>query len=264
VQGQSDTNLSRMINGVRTTVADGITSRVMGPFAMNDAGVTLYMPANNSNQLKPFDGTTTKTFPQNLRQPETQVAINQSGTVAFSQGILTLPLDTFVYTTPDAGQTVQTRYHTTGGQVINDIEMNESGTVAVIERSKAIFMSHSGTLQPVGGVANVTFTNIDLNNNDFLAYGFTNGINKKSIFIREPGGDFAALLEQGQSLFGSTLTDLGNDFSLNDANELAFSYTLANGRTGIGVIEAPEPAAGLLVVAAWTIAMGRRGRRHAC
>jgi hypothetical protein len=67
------------------------------------------------------------------------------------------------------------------------------------------------------------------------------------------------VIARGDPLFGSTVFALGFFRGLNDNNELAFSYVLDNGRTGIAVANLtaiPEPSAFLLtgamsVVIAW-------------
>ncbi len=63
------------------------------------------------------------------------------------------------------------------------------------------------------------------------------------------------MLKTGNLLFGSTVTDVRlSKQALNDAGQLAFSYTLADGRNGIAVANTvPEPGSA-------RVATGRGGR----
>ena len=65
----------------------------------------------------------------------------------------------------------------------------------------------------------------------------------------------------GDPLFGSTVTELDFDYdALNDHDQIAFAYRLANDQTGVAVVTVPEPgaAAALLLTAAAVVTARRR------
>jgi hypothetical protein len=77
------------------------------------------------------------------------------------------------------------------------------------------------------------------------------------------GPDLVAdkIIATGDSLFGSTVTGLAFATGINDANQIVFSYTLANGTNGIAVATVPEPASlGLLVLVVGAVLGKRRVR----
>ena len=75
------------------------------------------------------------------------------------------------------------------------------------------------------------------------------------------GGSLSAVLHTGDALFGSTVTSLELGSSDNDA--IGFQYTLADGRSGIGVATVPEPATGGALLALAALPLLRRRARLA-
>ena len=72
------------------------------------------------------------------------------------------------------------------------------------------------------------------------------------------------MLVVGDTLFGSTITDLGLSFgAINNSGQISFVYTLANGVTGVAVATpVPEPALlWPLLIAASAIALRPSKRR---
>jgi hypothetical protein len=77
------------------------------------------------------------------------------------------------------------------------------------------------------------------------------------------GNNLSAVLNTGDTLFGSTLLDFDLGSFAYDNNAIAFQYTLADGRTGIGVASVPEPSSAVLILmaaAGWSAASIRRRR----
>jgi hypothetical protein len=67
----------------------------------------------------------------------------------------------------------------------------------------------------------------------------------------------------GDPLFGSTVTALGlNQGSLNDRDQVAFTYGLANGQSGVAVVTVPEPVGGVLLAVGAVVGWGRRRARR--
>lgn len=87
-----------------------------------------------------------------------------------------------------------------------------------------------------------------------------------AIYVSE-GGALTPVIFIGEELFGSTVSDLGfGSTGLNDAGQLAFRYTLEDGRSGIAVASVPEPGCALLSVLGGAALLARRRnaqRRHA-
>jgi hypothetical protein len=93
-----------------------------------------------------------------------------------------------------------------------------------------------------------------INDNDLLAAVVTNGSTKS---LRIGTGPLSTtVISTGDALDGSTVTAIGfNRDGLNDADQIAFLATLADGRQGIYVVSVPEPttAAGLALIACATL-----------
>jgi len=90
---------------------------------------------------------------------------------------------------------------------------------------------------------NAPFLNTDhpsLNNSGAIAFAaipLISATDPTGIFLEISGGEsLIPLIRPGDPLFGSSVThvDLGR-FALNDRLQVAFSYTLADGRSGIAI-----------------------------
>ena len=82
------------------------------------------------------------------------------------------------------------------------------------------------------------------------------------VFIGD-GTMTSAVIQAGDSLFGSTVTGAGvTPYGLNDSGQVAFAFTLANGTTGIAVATpVPEPSAALLLALSLGLSLARRTTR---
>lgn len=100
-----------------------------------------------------------------------------------------------------------------------------------------------------------------INDNDLLAALVTSGTTQS---LRIGTGSLSTtVIKTGDALDGSTVTALSfNSDGLNDADQIAFLATLADGRQGIYVVSVPEPAtaAGLGLIACATLIRRRRPR----
>jgi hypothetical protein len=133
---------------------------------------------------------------------------------------------------------------------------------------------------------NGTFGELDgpvfLNEHGAVAFGASltgtanppNDLN--GIFVVEPNGSVRQVVRQGQPLEGSTVfspgflgssvffdTDdlaLAGMTALNDAGQVAFTTSLADGRWGVFITPVPEPSSGALAVAALTTVAALRRR----
>uniref|UniRef100_Q022K5 Uncharacterized protein n=1 Tax=Solibacter usitatus (strain Ellin6076) TaxID=234267 RepID=Q022K5_SOLUE len=174
------------------------------------------------------------------------VAINDAGKIVFSanlsngvQGIFTAP------GTPV--DIVDTNTHPEFGS-FGDPVINNGGTIA----DAAFFFSSIGLeiitgnakgITPRNDPANPPFTDSEhpsLNNHGavaFYAFPISGTSDPTGIFLEVSGGhSLIPVIKPGDSLFGSTVNsvDLGR-FALNDRFELAFQYTLNDGRSGIAI-----------------------------
>ncbi len=69
------------------------------------------------------------------------------------------------------------------------------------------------------------------------------------------------VIEEGDPLSSSTVTDLAFHRGLNDLGEIAFKYTLDNGVVGIAIAQIPEPTTIALLFAGGATLLVRRRRR---
>ena len=145
--------------------------------------------------------------------------------------------------------------------------INNLGTVAFRAllddgTQRVVTASPDGTLVTVAdtaGAYNQFHFNPAINNDGTVAFLAITDDNRLGIFTGDdPDAD--KVIAIGDPLFGSTVRSLSFERGLNDAGDIAFTYRLADGRSGIGVAEVvPEPAAlGLAALAG--VAMLRRPR----
>ena len=79
---------------------------------------------------------------------------------------------------------------------------------------------------------------------------------KAGIFLWNDG-HLIQVARTGQMLLGSTISSLST-FQLNNADQVAYFFTLADGRSGVALWSVPEPAATSLAVwGIWLMAIRR-------
>jgi hypothetical protein len=133
-----------------------------------------------------------------------------------------------------------------------------------------IFTSAGGTLSAVvklGDTAPVgTFTGVgtpSVSGNEVAFLGSYGGISPRGIFIGG-GGSITSVITTGNMLFGSSVVDLGFSrfgFDPDSTGRVAFTYLLADGRTGVAVaMPVPEPCT---IALSWFGAI-LLGSRRAC
>jgi hypothetical protein len=158
-----------------------------------------------------------------------------------------------------------------------DPSVNAAGTVAYYAHSSAgdFVFSKSGNVRTTHAVSGLgrTFAGFALNPaiNGAGKVAFEAALNVGGTFGPTAlyvgnGGAGTRVIGSGDPLFGSTVSGLvqfGTD-GFNDVGQLAFGYTLADGRTGIAVANPgsiPEPSSELLVAASGgTLLLRRRAR----
>jgi hypothetical protein len=143
--------------------------------------------------------------------------------------------------------------------------INDAGAVIFQARLDAggqgLFVNSGGSMSTIADTSG-PFTSLgdfSINNAGSVAFVGTSGFPNHGIFT---GDDPAAdkVIHTGDSLFGSIVDSLGFYRGLNDMGDIAFSYTLKNGVTGIAVARViPEPAAlKLLLIASIGLIVPRR------
>jgi hypothetical protein len=174
------------------------------------------------------------------------VAINDSGKIVFSgslnngvQGIFTGP------GTPV--DIVDTTTHPEFGS-FGDPVINNGGTIADVaflfnSNRLEIITGNSKGITPRNNPDNPAFTSSEhpsMNNHGavaFYAFPFSGTTDPTGIFLEVSGKhSLIPVIKPGDRLFGSTVrsVDLGR-FALNDRFELAFQYSLNDGRSGIAI-----------------------------
>ena len=147
-------------------------------------------------------------------------------------------------------------------QSIRSVSLNDFGRVAFSSLPLGVPQSYTGIYTATGAGAYNTVTQIDnttfateeaipinINNNNAVAYWVTTRAslgNANGIYLALSGQAPTRIVGKGDALFGSTVTGVSNEFDLNDKNEIAFVYFLANGErgvaryTGAGTVAVPE------------------------
>ena len=244
--------------GSKTRIADstanGLSKFGFGSPSINASGVVAFLAAlpqpglpgsiftGNGGPLRTVASTSATGFTgfQNA-------AINASGTVVFaasradgSHGVFTasnLLVDV-----------VDTNHHSeiTG---FGDPVINDAGTVADVAfvlplGAPEIFTANARAFTPRNDPANPAFASTEhpsVNNQNAVAFSAISvafgAVSPTGIFLEVSGGkSLITVLTPGDKLFGSTVdhVDLGR-FALNDRFQMAFSYTLTDGRSGIAI-----------------------------
>jgi PEP-CTERM motif-containing protein len=191
-------------------------------------------------------------------------SINQDGIVAFSAGLG----DAIV---TGSGGPVAVLYDTGGPfRIFRPPDINDTGTVAFFaqldDSSIGIFTGNGGPVTTVatGSSSFRPFNDPALNDQGTVAFtAFLGGGMGMGIFTGpDPGGD--RVIATGDPLFGSIV--VGLDFTptgLNDAGQIAFAATLADGRQVVARADlvVPEPST-LVLVAVGILSLVGYGRRR--
>ena len=90
--------------------------------------------------------------------------------------------------------------------------------------------------------------------------GGLNADNRDALYWRK-NGTLSRVISVDDALFGSTVTSVDMENDSLDGNSLAFRYSLADGRTGIGMATVPEPGTLAILLLGGTLVLVRR-RRH--
>jgi hypothetical protein len=177
-------------------------------------------------------------------QSFSNVGINDAGRIVFRAGLANGA--NAILTTPGLVTVVDTNVHPEFFD-FGDPVINNAGTVGDFAFLNAggiqAFTANASGITPRNNPANPAFTNSEhpsINNHGAIAfYGFPSFLPTEptGIFMEVSGGQsLIPVILPGDKLFGSTVVsvDLGR-FALNDRFELAFQYSLADGRSGIAI-----------------------------
>ena len=154
--------------------------------------------------------------------------------------------------------------------------LNNAGTVAfaagVNGRDGGVFGIYSGNGGSLKTIADLSgpFSYLgdfdtyqpSINASGMVAFSGALDAGGGGVFIGD-GMITSEVIQAGDPLFGSIATGVGVfPRSLNDAGQVAFSYTLANGTRGIAIANpVPEPSASLLLTLSLGLSLARRIRR---
>ncbi len=193
--------------------------------------------------------------------------INDDGLVAFSAAFDDRPLIQGVFTSSGNGgfTTIgESRFGMTASSLNNAgaLAFHVEGSVSVDPHGDSIFVGNGGPTQTIAGSElNRYFVDHPaINNAGLVAYAIiidASGVLPSGIYT---GPDATKVIQHGDPLFGSfvdaalgSINHLGiSSSSLNDAGQIAFTYFLANGRTGVALATpVPEPCA--LAIVGWLV-----------
>ena len=236
------------------STAAGFVGRVLGSPSINASGTVAFsavfaqrgLPAGvftgNGGPLTAVAATSPGGF-----SSFQNVAINASGKVVFEANLVDGSRGIFTVSGASVEKIVDTKAHPEI-DTLNDPMINDAGTVADVAfvlpfDAPEAFTARNGGFTPRNDPASAPFLNTDhpsLNNSGAIAFAaipLTSSADPTGIFLSVPGGEsLIPVIRPGDPLFGSTVTrvDLGR-FALNDRFQMAFAYTLADGRSGIAV-----------------------------
>lgn len=242
----------------RTLIADstanGLVKIFLGAPSINATGTVAFCsvlaqhgsPAavfrGNGGPLTTIAGTSAGGFTGFL-----DAAINASGTVVFAASLA--DGSHAVFTASNALVDVADTNHHSEIDSFGDPVINDAGTVADVSfvlpfDAPQVFTGTSRGITPRNDPANPAFASVEhpsLNNRNAVAFSaiqtVAGGTSPTGIFLEVSGGaSLIPVVRPGDKLFGSIVdhVDLGR-FALNDRFQMAFSYTLTDGRSGIAV-----------------------------
>jgi hypothetical protein len=174
------------------------------------------------------------------------VAINDAGKIVF-KGFLPDGTEGIFIGTSSPIAVVTTKTNPELGRGFLDAVLNNSGTIAVLgfltDGGLEVITGNAQGITVRNNPANPAFDNSEhpsMNNHGavaFAAFPFPNPNAPAGIFMEVSGGQsIIPVIRPGDTLFGSTVTsvDLGR-FALNEGFELAFQYSLNDGRSGVAI-----------------------------
>ena len=175
------------------------------------------------------------------------VAINDAGTVVFPASRTDGSIGVFTASNTVV-DLVDTNRHPEF-ESFGDAVINNAGTIAddagvLPLNAPEIFSATARGVTPRNDPANPPFTSLEhpsLNNRNAVAFSaipsFAGDTSPTGIFLEVSGGQLLIpVVRPGDKLFGSTVdhVDMGR-FALNDRFQMAFSYTLTDGRSGVAI-----------------------------
>jgi len=243
----------------RTLIADssvnGLLKIAVGSPSINAAGVIAFSAVlaqrgspssvftGNGGPLKAVASTSVNGF-----QSFGNVAINNSGTVVFPGNLTDGSHGLF---TVSGGATIDIVDTATHSEIdsFGDPVINNAGAIADVAFVLPLFAPEiiTGTTRgvtPRNDPTNPAFASTEhpsINNHGAVAFSaiqvVAGGTSPEGIFLEVSGGrSLIPVVRPGDKLFGSTVVhaNLGR-FALNDRFQMAFSYTLQDGRSGIAI-----------------------------
>ena len=220
---------------------------------INDSGLVVFAASNDGTTsldgVLTSDGTTT-TAVAIAGQPILGV-----GTVGNVTGVVDLN---------NAGQVLFRSFG--NSNFLNGILLADSdGSVDSIALEGALIPDGTGIFNTIGDYSlnesgQIAFTaSVDFDPSDSI----TN--DGSGLYLYDPDQGVIEILREGDGFLGSTITDFafaGNVFDefsgLNDLGQIAYSFSLADGRSGIALANVPEPSTALLFLGAGFVAIRRR------
>jgi hypothetical protein len=234
--------------------AAGFVGRVLGSPSINASGTVAFsavfaqrgLPAGiftgNGGPLTALAATSPSGF-----SSFQNVAINASGKVVFEANLVDGSRGIFTVSGARLEKIVDSNAHPEI-DILSDPMINDPGTVADVAfvlpfDAPEAFTVRNGGFTPRNDPVNAPFLNTDhpsLNNSGAIAFAaipLISATDPTGIFLGVSGGEsLIPVIRPGDALFGSTVTrvDLGR-FALNDRFQMAFAYTLSDGRSGIAI-----------------------------
>jgi hypothetical protein len=239
---------------IADSIANGLLKLGLGAPSINAAGTVAFSavlaqrgsPAavltSNGGPLRAVVSTSASGFTSFQN-----VAINNAGTVVFPANLSDGSIGVFTASNTLV-DIVDTKSHPEI-DLFGDPVINDTGTIADFASvlpfdAPEIFTGSARGITPRNNPANPPFKNLEhpsLNNRNAVAFSaipsFVGDTSPTGIFLEVSGGQsLIPVVRPGDKLFGSTVdhVDLGR-FALNDRFQMAFSYTLTDGRSGVAV-----------------------------
>ena len=236
------------------STAAGLVARVLGSPSINASGTVAFSAViaqrglaagiftGNGGPLAALAATSPGGF-----SSFQNVAINASGKVVFEANLVDGSRGIFTVSGASFEKIVDSNTHPEI-DTLNDPMINDPGMVADVAfvlpfDAPEAFTARNGGFTPRNDPASTPFLNTDhpsLNNSGAIAFAaipLASVTDPTGIFLSVSGGEsLIPVIRPGDPLFGSTVTQVNlGRFALNDRFQMAFEYTLTDGRSGIAV-----------------------------